>query len=203
MEPSKIDGLETTMMAIREYLMTYYKGTCIESIVGENNVRLRQEHIGTRELRAYQRNLSAQKNLKRLTIGDTTIATLQEVPCILTLHNTTLYRSPELREIRLKTLKFMGQYLRGVRIIEKGSKRMGERDDSGLIAQPEIPTEMFREMVYGNQVYNVAPTQDSEHDRIEREHQNIEWRPASGLRTNALDIENFFNTITTTRDLPF
>lgn len=134
-------GIETTMMAIREYVMGYYKGTCIEKVTGDNNISLRSPYMLEREPHAYQRQITKQKDIQYLQIADVLIATLQRMPLILTLHNTALHRSPELREIRLATLKFMHRYLRGVRIIEKGSKRMGNKDDSKLVIQMSQPRE--------------------------------------------------------------
>lgn len=171
-------GIEATMMAIREYLMAYYKGSCIEQLTGDNNVRLSPVYMDLPGRRMHQRTLAKQQNHQSLHINGVHIATLQEMPSNLTLHNTALFRSPELREIRLKTIKFMGQYLRGVRIIEKGSKRMGKRDDSELVTQTKASTWLAAGTVdYG---YNMPPDPDVQDIMRERLRQ-IVTEPAINL----------------------
>lgn len=130
------DNLEMTIMALREALMRYFKGNCLENFT-RGGVRLREIAVQPAAHR-YQRDQQAARKFTYLCLGDVRLALLSEQPSNITLSKSILYRSPQLIEVRKELLKFMQKYLRGVKISETGRKTTGQRDDSHLLMLAEI-----------------------------------------------------------------
>lgn len=130
------DGIKATVMALREHLMMYYKGTCIDRFVGNTNVIMRSE--SQRAPYQYMREINRGRDMHHLDIGVYRLLTLEKQPDTLTLHNTQLHNSPQFRAVREGILDFMGRYLRGIALVEVGTKRIGKRDDSAIVTVTEI-----------------------------------------------------------------
>jgi hypothetical protein len=106
--------LEINVMAIREMLMEYFKGTCVRRVTDNHNVTL--QSIQKSSNYYFERRENEIKNPVLLYVSNVPILTLSKEPETLTLHLGTLERSKELREVRIELEKFMHDYLRGVRI---------------------------------------------------------------------------------------
>lgn len=114
MRTAKIDGIEvqTTVMAIREELMNYFKGTCVERVTTDRNIRT----VGLGATRGYYylRRQTENESPRLLLIGDVPIATLRLSPDRVTFHRGSLSRSKQLREVYALLEEFMHDYLAGV-----------------------------------------------------------------------------------------
>lgn len=113
--PESVDGYVLTMLAIREYLMNYFKESCIESVVSSTNVRLHDAPVNHQY--QYQRELRNINNPSFLKIDNVPIALLSKTPDVITLHEHVLERSRALRRVREGILSVMKDYLKGVKVV--------------------------------------------------------------------------------------
>lgn len=107
-------GVEATTMAIREELMRYFKGSCVERVVENNALRL--INLADFRERSYQyqrRQLETQQPML-MQLGNVPLMTLQHAPEKVTFHCLTFERSPQLREIKKEVEKFLDKYLMGI-----------------------------------------------------------------------------------------
>jgi hypothetical protein len=111
-------GITNTLMAIREELMCYFKGDCVEKMVARTNVEVQEVVISMRGRPNYER--VALRNEKRsiLFIGGTPIAILRQAPDRLELQTDVLRRSPQFKEVEKQLKDFMAMFLPGV-IVEE------------------------------------------------------------------------------------
>lgn len=133
------DPIESTIMAIRENLMDYFKGTCVNYVTHSSNVYMSGER--TRARHNYERELYQQQSPCVLYIHDTPILSVRKTPDTLILHEVVLGRSKQLQAVREAVEAFMAKYLQGVRIDVNRTtkiankvtvKRTKEKDDSYL-----------------------------------------------------------------------
>lgn len=89
--------LEPTVMAMREEIMKYFRGTCVRSVVTNSNINY---------------------NNKYLTIGCTPFAILERQPDTLTILCVAANRSKELRFIKRSIKRFMAEFLPDVKVKE-------------------------------------------------------------------------------------
>lgn len=118
-----------TVIAIREQLMEYFKGTCIERFTTNGSVRLRGD--GSPQRYAYQRREFELALPSILWISDVPILSLNRNPESILFHST-LDRSPQFRAIKGEVNKFMHNYLAGVQVSYEPEK-IGKKDDSELL----------------------------------------------------------------------
>lgn len=111
---SKI-SIEVTTMAIRETLMEYFKGTCVERLTENSSVRLRNIPASERQYQ-YQRREYENKKPMTVMLGGLPIATVQKAPEQIKFHDKVLTRSPQLREVYRRLQHFMDKYLQGVEV---------------------------------------------------------------------------------------
>jgi len=105
---------EATVMAIRESLMEYFKGSCVERVITNSNVRLSSVSNGTHGTFMYQRHYAAKENRCVLFIGSTPILTVRHLPDTVILHRSVLNRSREMREISGQIEEFLDEYLSAI-----------------------------------------------------------------------------------------
>lgn len=105
------EHITTTTMAIRESLMRYFKGDCVETLIAQTNIRRKQM------ARYTQPNAAQEKSL--ILAGDTPLLTVHRLPDTVIFHQAVLGRSPQLREVRRGLEVFLGKYLPDVERKEK------------------------------------------------------------------------------------
>lgn len=140
-EPTKLDvemGIDLTTMAIRENLMQYFKGSCIDSVIAQTNVGMASvNHITHRY--QYQREEFRRLNPQAIYIGQEMFMRLER-PAKAILYMNQFNRSPELTEVgnRLKT--FFNDYLIGVEVTEDNEnyRHDSEFDDRKLVCRTKI-----------------------------------------------------------------
>lgn len=125
-----------TIMNIRERLMEYYKGTCVENMTVSGNVVVLKDYrlMGTQHL--YERQLLELENKHVMLIGRTKIFTLTNHPKKLVFYSC-LDRSPQLREVKKEVEQFMHDYLGGVEV-SYIKRTVAEKDDTELMKQTRL-----------------------------------------------------------------
>lgn len=137
-----MEGIEATVMNIREALMGYYKGTCVDTLTTSGNIRLVKDYrISGRQHLYERRELElADKNI--LLIGDLKIFTLTHNPNKLVFYSV-LDRSPQLLEVKKGIEAFVDEFLMGVEkvYITKPKADVTKLvDDTELVSQTRIRT---------------------------------------------------------------
>lgn len=118
-------GTEATVMAIREYLMSYFKDGYTCYISERTNVTLHGNvHFDPeRRTRNFERQVANLQVPRLLKIGNNTIMELQKKPDIIKMYNRTFNRSDEMKAIREGVDNFLNKFLKGVTVtnLQKGS----------------------------------------------------------------------------------
>jgi hypothetical protein len=109
--------LEATVMAVREQLMKYYKGTCVESVTRNNNVGMGSvvDYMSNRGRHLYEREALQHRNPKFIRIGSYPILSVEHIPDSLTYHLRVLEMSEGLKTVHSEVQDFMRKYLPSVR----------------------------------------------------------------------------------------
>ncbi len=118
MATTKLDidiGIEVTVVALREKIMGYFKGTCVESFVDSSYITMFDTSQATRGYYADRREALNQRKTIVLLSG-VPLFTLQHYPEKVTFHTLVLRRSPELSQVEKELKKFFKEYLAGVEI---------------------------------------------------------------------------------------
>jgi hypothetical protein len=110
-------GLQTTIMAIREEIMSYFKGGCVQRLTNSDNINLRQLDTSPSNRRSYnyERRRAELQQPVMLELAGIPIITMQKNPDVITFHKTVLERSPQFRRIYKEVDEAIGKYLRAVR----------------------------------------------------------------------------------------
>lgn len=109
-------GVQLTTMAIRERLMEYFKGTCVEQFTENSNIRIRSRIRDGSASYQYLRREQENRQPSVLLLGELPILTLQKAPEQAVFNTRLLTRSPQLREINKELKDFMQKYLSGVEV---------------------------------------------------------------------------------------
>lgn len=125
-------ALETTIMACREVIMAYFKGTTVDSVV-KTYTNVSRSMISEPSSYNYQRRQQQQINKQALLIGGTPILYLLKHPREIHFKIGVLNRSKEFQEIHRELEKFLKRYLRAVTIKEVDKRRVANKDDSDKI----------------------------------------------------------------------
>jgi len=136
-KPKIEDGIQSTVMAIRESVMEYYKGTCIERLT-DTNISRRGVHHNYHHL--FERDNYALVDEQILRIGDTPIMNLKKNPDLTTLFGATLDRSKSFRAIRAGVETFFTKHLPNVALERspEGSRSDWQRDRKLVLSN--VPT---------------------------------------------------------------
>lgn len=111
-----------TLMAIREELMVYFKGDCIERLVESDSVRILENgYSDSTRPYFFERRERELQNSSTLRLKGVAIAQLGHNPERLVFETDTMKRSPQLRKLRTEMEQFMGLYLGGVKIGESNA----------------------------------------------------------------------------------
>lgn len=130
--PELQSGIDSTVMAIRERLMGYFKGTYVESVAA-TNISLSTKSITTR--RHYQVRNAQLKNTCYVAIDGLILLEVEKNPQKITLYMKTLRRSKPMTYICKEVEAFIGKYLRGVEVVYdqyNGTSNLSSPDDISL-----------------------------------------------------------------------
>jgi hypothetical protein len=103
-------AIQTTTMAIRETLMEYFKGGCVERVTINSKVKLNAIRANDIRFR-YQRREYENQQPKQLFLNATPLAVVQKAPDQIEFNRRVFDRSPELRAVHKELLRFTKQYL--------------------------------------------------------------------------------------------
>ena len=106
---------EIAVMRIREILMEYFKGTCIESFVNAPSISF-MEIARPRGAYQYQRVQQQNERFSGIYFDNNQLLTLQHYPDKVTFNELVLNRSPEFKKLYKEVDKFLGDYLPAVKV---------------------------------------------------------------------------------------
>jgi hypothetical protein len=107
-------GVEATTMAIRELLMFYFKGTCVENLTDKGNLYMIA--IPARADYNYQRREYKNQNPQMLVINEIPLLSVQKAPEKIVFNQRVFNRSPQLSEVYKGLKDFTDKYLAGVEV---------------------------------------------------------------------------------------
>lgn len=110
------DGIQTTVMAVRETLMEYFKGTCVEKFTQDSNVTTTSVSPQQQGQFQYLRERESRQNPMMLWVGKVPILSLQKFPERVEFYARPLTRSPQLSQLYDELQVFMGKYLVSVEV---------------------------------------------------------------------------------------
>lgn len=147
---SEMDNrIKATVMGIREEVMKYFKGTCVERLVDHNVHRIPLARMIGRLPYQYQRNDLANRDPQVLMIGDVPIATLERIPETITLHTQVMRLTPGLLRVDTEVRCFLDRFLSGVPVRENDTL---EFVDSVAMTLPAVNDyTLFRAEAIGGQ----------------------------------------------------
>lgn len=137
------NDITTVVMNIRELLMNYYKGSCVNSITSSGNIRIVKDFNINRQQHLYERRELELVNKSILLIGDLRIFTLTHNPNKIVFYST-LERSPQLLGVRKGIETFMNEFLMGVEKVYINRPRADVTkiiDDTKLLGMTRIRTQ--------------------------------------------------------------
>lgn len=109
-------ALEATVMALREEIMSFFKGSCITRVAQTEAIRtVELSEYQSRPRYAYQRQRLATQKPTMLFLGDAPILTVSKQPDTIVFHTTVLGRSPQFRAVHAELEEFVERYLRGIK----------------------------------------------------------------------------------------
>lgn len=128
--PSSL-GIEASVMAIREVVMEYFKGTCAERVTAGGRVSTYNLRINMRGRPNYERVSLQNRDITLLVMGGAPILVLERCPDTVYFHTGVFDRSKELRKVRTLLKDFFKQYMPG--IVLKASRNLEVKDASGTV----------------------------------------------------------------------
>lgn len=113
LDKRKLD-IETTVMALRERIVSYFNGSCVDMMVEAHNIAIHPMNAQNRY--QYQRELIDVRNPSILWVGNAPIMEMWKNGNKVVYYDLVLKRSPELRIVRSKLTKFFREYLKDVKV---------------------------------------------------------------------------------------
>ena len=101
-----LDTVQPMVMAIREELMGYFKGGCVDRLVCNSSVEIHY----TQQQRGMRRSERWQREFKRpaiLLMSSTPLLGLSQEPDTVVFFTGVMHRSPQFREIESELRKFL------------------------------------------------------------------------------------------------
>jgi hypothetical protein len=120
---TKLDPkLYPVIMTIRESMMEYFKGDCVQRLTRRSGVKLLpRNEWNNRRLRGHERFIANQQDRKLMVIHKTPILGLNKEPNTVVLYTSVLNRSEEMRMLKVEIKAFIKTYLKGVKVEEDNS----------------------------------------------------------------------------------
>lgn len=132
-----MEGITLTVMNIRELLMGYFKGSCVDKLTSSGNINLIKDYRYTSQQHLYERRELELQDKSILVLGDLKLFTLYKNPNKLVFYSI-LERSKELKEVKTGIETFMDEFLAGVEKVYITKPKADVTkiiDDSELVAQ--------------------------------------------------------------------
>lgn len=107
-------ALQTTLMTIREELMVYFKGSCVERLTQNQNIQVRPLRQDGNYY--YERRQADNKNTHRLALAGIPILTIQMSPDMVVFHTGVFQRSKQFRALEKQLRKFFYDFLPSVTV---------------------------------------------------------------------------------------
>lgn len=154
------------VMASREELMSYFKGTCISRVVtqslGRQLVYFHDIAYGERTNYFYQRREYSNTQPKRLYLDQIPILEVGKAPDTVAFYPGVMQRSPEFQMIDTHLRSFFKKYLAGIKVTENTKSEYNKvnngKEDKTLIiglTQPQVEETGFGYV--GPDLYPVPP----------------------------------------------
>jgi hypothetical protein len=154
MEPAKtFDSVEPTIMAVREELMAYFTGGCVDVVTKNSGVR-RVTTPQPRLPHGYQRDEQALHNRQTILLNSVGIAVVEYKPDTIFLLEHTLHRSPQMRQLRSGIERFIQRYLPDV-CVKPWSNETPEKetDDARIFtAEPRAVGQQQNETTFSRSI---------------------------------------------------
>lgn len=117
------DGIQCIVMAIREEMMTYFKGTCVSRLSQDCSVYTDDVPMQTDRRRPYyyERREYDRMSPRRLILSGVSLAEMRHNDDMVIFPIWTVNRSPEFKEIHRQIKAFFHKYLQGVQLKEDHS----------------------------------------------------------------------------------
>lgn len=152
---NSVTAVDTTVMAIREDLMSYFKGDCLNRTVVSGTITWRhfpsRDHYNHR----YERLRDEKENRCKLSLRGVHLFTVQKLPYSITFHLNRLDRSKELQAVKAGVELFVSKHLRSVTVKYVGAFTGEQVDDTELVGLASIVKNRDVNTVpfYGEAVY--------------------------------------------------
>lgn len=108
------DYVEAIVMNLREILMEYFKGSCVDKLISTSIIKRVAVNPSNSGQYQYQREQARRAQEQRVYIRDVPIMNIQHSPDRVTFYTEILSRSKELRDIHRDVDKFLQEYLPAV-----------------------------------------------------------------------------------------
>lgn len=134
------------LMAVREYLMTYFKGGCGQRLADTDNIVIDRDDPRWHSNRRYVQNLAKMADRQKLYIHVVPFLTMERAPSkvvFLRAHSDGVHGEGLTEQVK----KFMGKYLAGVAYHNEGDLDNGvaaQRPVRGGVGFNNIPIEQVR-----------------------------------------------------------
>ena len=111
-------AIETTVMAVRESIMDYFKGSCVERMTKNTNVYTLPVETNLRGRPNYERVEIQNRSTTIILLGGLPIVTVEHLPDTITINTGVMKRSKQLRAVNKQLAEFLKVYLPGVAVTE-------------------------------------------------------------------------------------
>lgn len=166
------DGVRGFSMALREAIMDYYKGTCVQGFsslsqysVGYTRIPLPND--GTRRNFNYEREEHQRRNPLMYHLDGTIMFELWRDPHTATFHPSIMRRSEELSVAYDQLREFFDKFLPSVTIIEKDRKDSKNYTDGSR----------DRRLIYRSVSQQISDPQDEEDDDYDADYRGFLTAP--------------------------
>lgn len=106
--------IEGTAMAIREIVMEYFKGDCIQKLVDNPYLEVKTVNPPQRGTYYFERRQRENEQSKMVLLAGSPLFTMKKLPDKVTFHEVVMMRSPQMRELSRLLVDFLDEYLPAV-----------------------------------------------------------------------------------------
>lgn len=107
-------GVEMVVIAIREQLMLFFKGSCVEQLAAVDNLYISNVTNNPDSNLYYQRREIENRRERTIRLGNIHILTMHHNPDTIIFNATTMKRSAEFILLYQQLDKFLAEFLGGV-----------------------------------------------------------------------------------------
>lgn len=137
-------GIQLITMGIREEMMTYFKGTCVDRLAGNSNVFLQPHTQGGRYF--FQRREQEIEYPCIIRYGNIRFGMVRRQPDTAAFYPGVMTRSPEFMRIYEGVQDFFHKYLQGVQLTEDTDNSHNSKTDGsadrGLLMEAGVNSQV-------------------------------------------------------------